>query len=158
MRPPPCQDLSMTLARRAQEQPETLLPHLIFIGAPFPRLQEVYWGQKRYSQELVFPRFFGTGKKGHYERGLFAGGISRISRISKFSRISRKWSDSPLLSRVWGFSRISRKWTFLKRPLFQKTPFSEPKFLANFGRTFLGNKRNTVSRVLVRRRELTEPH
>ena len=28
---------------------------------------------------------FGTGKRGHYERGLFAGGISRVS---KFSRIS----------------------------------------------------------------------
>ena len=24
-------------------------------------------------------------------------------------------------------SRISRKWTFVKRPLFQKTPFSEPE-------------------------------
>ena len=70
------------------------------------------------------------------ERGLFTGGISRISKISTFSRISRKWSDSPLFSTVWGsskisriskFSRISRKWTFLKRPLFQKTPFSEPE-------------------------------
>ena len=77
----------------------------------------------------------GTGKRGHYERGLFAGEISRISKISRFSRISRKWSESPFFSTVWGFSRnsriskfsrISRKWTFLKRPLFQKTPFSEP--------------------------------
>ena len=76
-------------------------------------------------------------KRGHYERGLFTGGISRISKISGFSRISRKWSESPLFSTVWGFSRISRisriskfskisrKWTSLKRPLFQKTPFSE---------------------------------
>ena len=32
---------------------------------------------------------FGTGKKGHYERGLFTGGISRISKISKFSRNGR---------------------------------------------------------------------
>ena len=75
---------------------------------------------------------FGNGKGGHYERGLFTGGISRISNISKLSRISRKWSDSPLLSTVWGFfriskfSRISRKSTYLKRPLFHKTPFSEP--------------------------------
>ena len=30
----------------------------------------------------------GTGKRGHYERGLFTGGISRISKISNFSRIS----------------------------------------------------------------------
>ena len=45
-------------------------------------------------------------KRGHYERGFFTGGISRIA---KFSRISRKWSDSPLASRVWGFSIISRK-------------------------------------------------
>ena len=81
--------------------------------------------------------FVGTGKRGHYKRGLFNGGISRISKFSRFSRISRKWPDSPLFSRVWGFSkisrisrfsRISRKWTFLKRPLFQKTPFSEPDF------------------------------
>ena len=80
----------------------------------------------------------GTGKKGHYERGLFTGGISRISRISKFSRISRKRSDSPLFSTVWRFSRISRiskfsrisrKWTFLTRPLFQKTPFSDPDLI-----------------------------
>ena len=76
-----------------------------------------------------------TGKRGHYERGLFTGGISRISKISRFSRFSRKWPDCTLISTVWGFSRISRisnfsrisrKWTFLKRPLFQKTPFPEP--------------------------------
>ena len=30
----------------------------------------------------------GTRKRGHYERGLFAGGSSRSSRFSKFSRIS----------------------------------------------------------------------
>ena len=70
-----------------------------------------------------------------YERGLFTRGISRISRISKFSRISRKWSNSLLFATVWEFFRISRisefstistNWTFLKRPLFQKTPYSEP--------------------------------
>ena len=75
---------------------------------------------------------FGTGKGGHYERGLFTGEISRISKICRFSRISRKWLDSPLFSKLWGFSKISRisklsgisrKWTFPKRPLFQKTPF-----------------------------------
>ena len=76
---------------------------------------------------------FGAGKRGHYERGLLTGGISRISRISKFSRISRKWSDCPLFSRVWGFSRISkfsrisRKWTFLKRPLSKRPLFPNPK-------------------------------
>ena len=75
----------------------------------------------------------GTGKRGHYERGLFTGGISRISGISKFSReISTKWSHSSLFSRVWGFSgiskfsRISRKWSFLKDAFF-KRPFSEPE-------------------------------
>ena len=95
----------------------------------------------RYTAPLSF---FGTGKRGHYERGLFTGRISRISKISRFSRISRKWSDSPLFSRVWGFSRISRiskfsrisrKWAFLKRPLFQKTPFSEPDFYSTGGHT-----------------------
>ena len=81
--------------------------------------------------------FIGTGKRGHYKRGLFTGEISRPSKISKFSRISRKWPDPPLFSTVWDFSkisriskftRISRKLTFLKRPLSQKTPFSEPDF------------------------------
>ena len=83
--------------------------------------------------------FLGTGKRGHYERGLFTGGLFRfrISKVSKSSRISRKWLASPLFSTVRGFSkisriskfsRISRNWTFLKRPLFQKTPFSEPDF------------------------------
>ena len=38
----------------------------------------------------------------------------RGSRNSRNSRISK-------------FSRISRKWTFLKTPLFQKNPFSEPE-------------------------------
>ena len=85
--------------------------------------------------QLSIPKV-GNGKRGHYERGLFTRGISRISRISKFLRISRKWSESPLFSTVWGFSRmsriskfsrISREWSFLKRPLFQKTPFSEPE-------------------------------
>ena len=62
----------------------------------------------------------------HYERGLFAGGISRISKLP---RISKFWLGSPLFSTVWGisriskFPRISRKWTFLKRPLFPKDPF-----------------------------------
>ena len=79
----------------------------------------------------------GNRQRGHYERGLFTGGISRIS---KFSNFSRKWSDSPLFLTVWGLSRISRisristisrKSTFLKRPLFQKTPF--PNLTLDFG-------------------------
>ena len=45
-----------------------------------------------------------------------------------------KWSESPFFSTVWEFSRnsriskfsrTSRTWTFPKRPLFQKTPFSQ---------------------------------
>ena len=77
----------------------------------------------------------GNGKRGHYKRGLFTGGLFRVS---KFSRISRKWSGSPLFSTLWGISRSleslhslhspesSRKWTFLKRPL-SKDPFSRPR-------------------------------
>ena len=42
----------------------------------------------------------GTWKRGHYERGLLNGGISRMSRLS---RISRKWSVSPLFSRDAAF-------------------------------------------------------
>ena len=72
---------------------------------------------------------------GHYERGLFTGGISKISKISKFSRISRQWSDSPLfstllvfsrISRISRFSRISRKWTFLKDPFSKRPLFPIP--------------------------------
>ena len=44
-------------------------------------------------------------------------GFPLFSTVLGFSRISRTSK----------FSRISRKWTFLKRPLFQKTPFSEPE-------------------------------
>ena len=53
--------------------------------------------------------------------------VPACARISKFSRISRKWPDSPLFSRVWGFLWNLRKWTFLKRPLFQQTPFFAKK-------------------------------
>ena len=108
----------------------------------FAPCKRLFWESRPGGQKTPFaPSSIGNGKRGHYERGLFTGGISRISKISKFSRISRKWSDSPLFSTVWGsskisriskFSRISRKWTFLKRPLFQKTPFSEPE-LSTFG-------------------------
>ena len=86
------------------------------------------------------PSLLGTGKGGHCERGLFTGGISRISKIS---RISRKWSDSSLFSRVWGFCKISRisnlnsleslEIDFPEKTLFQKTPFSEPDFPFFFG-------------------------
>ena len=74
----------------------------------------------------------GAGKRGHYEGGLFTGGISRISKISKFSRTSRKWSDSPLFSTVWGFSKISRisKFSRISRNLdfSEKTPFPKDPF------------------------------
>ena len=57
------------------------------------------------------------------------GVLYKNSRSSKFSRISR----------------ISRKWTFLKRPLFQKTPFSEPDFqeIGDFDFS-LGSERSQV--------------
>ena len=101
--------------------------------------------------------FVRTGKRGHYERGLFTGGISRNSKIFKFSRISRKWSDHPLFFTVWGLSRIfyleisriSGKWTYLKRRLFQGPLLLNPvlghtpstagtfrkKFRKNYGKT-----------------------
>ena len=71
-------------------------------------------------------------EKGVITKGVFSlEEFSRVSKISKFSRISRKWSDYPFFSTVWEFSRIStfsrisRKGILLKRPLFQKTPFSD---------------------------------
>ena len=86
-------------------------------------------------QEHVWERFGRlSGKRGHYERGLFAGGISRISKISRFSGFSRKWSDSPLFSTVWVFSRISRisKFSRISRNgLFWEDPFSKRPLFPN---------------------------
>ena len=48
---------------------------------------------------------FGNGTRGHYERGLFVGGISRIS---KRSLESRQWPDSPSFPHSGGLSRISK--------------------------------------------------
>ena len=53
-------------------------------------------------------------------------GFSFIFHSRGFSKISR----------LSTFSRISRKWTFLKRPLFQKTPFFRTRG-ENFGALFL---------------------
>ena len=104
------------------------------------------WGLSEHAHRIIRKQ-----KKGSLRKGLFTGGISRISRVSKFSRISRKWSDFPLFSTVWGFFRISdsisrisisknsliisRIWTFLKRPLFQKTLF----FLGNLNHAYTDN-------------------
>ena len=63
-----------------------------------------------------------TEKRGHYGRGLFTGGISRISNISTFSGISRKWPDSPLFSTVLGSLQSPEKGPFRKDP-FSKDPF-----------------------------------
>ena len=76
----------------------------------------------------------GTGKRGHYERGLFTGGISRISKFS------RKWSDSSLFSTVWVFSRISRISKFSrisrKRDFSEKIPFPKDPFFRTRRRGF----------------------
>ena len=47
---------------------------------------------------LYDPKTLGIGGRGDYKRGLFTGGISRVSQIAKFSRVSRKWWDSPFFS------------------------------------------------------------
>ena len=76
------------------------------------------------------------------DKGVITKGVFSLEKpleslkTLEFSRVSRKWPESPLFSTVWGFSNISRiskfsristKWIFLKRPLFQKTPFPEPE-------------------------------
>ena len=84
-----------------------------------------FFSRSRCRNERQVNRDRENGVMSDDEKGLFTGGISRISRISW------KWSDSPWVSTVWWFSkfsriskfsRLSRKCTFLKRPLFQKTP------------------------------------
>ena len=81
------------------------------------------------------PNFPRGRKKGPLRKGRFTGESLKSLDSTRFSRISRRWSDSSEFFRVWGFSRISRisklsrisrKTTFLKSPLFQMTPFSEP--------------------------------
>ena len=86
--------------------------------------------------------------KGSLRKGSFTGGISSVSLNSL--RICRRWSDSPCFSTLWGFSRISkfsnfievsknsricRNWIFLKAPLFQKTPCSEPQIASSSDKT-----------------------
>ena len=80
--------------------------------------------------------FGGAGKRGHFERDLLLE-QSPESLESLDSLESQENGRILLYFPVWGFSkisgvsnfsRISREWTFLKRPLFQKTPFSEPAF------------------------------
>ena len=84
-----------------------------------------------------------TGKRGHYERGLFTGEVSRISKISKFSRILGNgqillcfpWSGGSLESRTSKFSGISTvKWGLLRtcnnremqRPWSDKSETQQP--------------------------------
>ena len=71
---------------------------------------------------------FGTGKRGHHERGLFTGGISRIS---KFSRISRKWSDSPSFPQCGGSLESLNSLESLENGLFWKDPFSKRPLFPN---------------------------
>ena len=74
-------------------------------------------------------------ERGHCERGLFTGGISRICKLS---RIYRKWSESALfphsgesLESLKSLDSLEtcifEKTPFSKRPLFQKTAFSSPE-------------------------------
>ena len=64
--------------------------------------------------------------------GALAGGtLSGLFSDSSGVPGPKSWGDP-----VWGGanrnSRISRKWTFLKRPPFQKNPFSQPEYRAKF--------------------------
>ena len=95
--------------------------------ALYPHTQEGDKRRENHDRTL----HFGTGKRGHCERGLFAGEIW----ISKFSRISGKWSESAFFSTVWEFSwncriskfsRISRRWTFWKDPFSKRSLFPSP--------------------------------
>ena len=75
----------------------------------------------------VYVPFFETGKRGHYERGLFTGGNSRISKIS------RKWSDSHLFPQSRGSLESLKSLESLEHGLFWKDPFSKrPLFLQWF--------------------------
>ena len=61
----------------------------------------------------------------HHAKGVFSLEESLESLKSLDPLFSTVWGFSKI-SRISKFSGVSRKWTFLKRPLFQKTPFSEP--------------------------------
>ena len=126
---------------REQKSPKSLLHH------PNPLLHWCDMGLHRvvvgrlnvssFMGSQASKTLFGCGKRGHYERGLFTGGISRTSTISEFSRISRERPDSPLFSTAWGFSRISRTSNslqslenghFRKDPFSKRPPFPNPTY------------------------------
>ena len=73
------------------------------------------------------PPFIGNGDRGHYERGLFTGGNSRISKILNFSRISRQWSEYSCFPRS-GNSLESLKMDTIEKTPFPKDPFFRSRF------------------------------
>ena len=70
-------------------------------------------------QKLLFSHFT-QGLCGDYARGLFAGGISRISSMPWEMRRFSFVFDTLGICRISKFSGSSGKWTFLKRPHFPK--------------------------------------
>ena len=92
----------------------------------------------RYRVSNLMNQFSESGirgqKKGPLQKGPFIGGVSGISKISiENGRILLYFSTLcgfSKISRISKFFRISRV-SNLKRPLFQKTPFSEPEGWTN---------------------------
>ena len=85
--------------------------------------------------------FIGTRKRGHYERGFFTGGISRISRISKVSRISRNVrillcipQSRGSLESLESFGILQNLWKmdFSEKTPFPKGPFFRTRFQGVF--------------------------
>ena len=113
-------------------------PPPILSASPWTQETRGGCGWPKFVSEKLWGKLFGTGKRRHYERGFFNGGISRISKISKFSkslengRILLYFPQSGgsleyLESQNSLESRDTRKWTFLKWPLSKRPLFSEPE-------------------------------
>ena len=61
--------------------------------------------------------------------------LESLTSLNSLEYVESLENGRTLLSRGWEFSRISkfsRRWTFLKRTLFQKTPFSDAESLTSF--------------------------
>ena len=84
-------------------------------------LDFLFWDRHSLLEFFLGLDTFRTGKKGHYERGLFTG--ESLESLESPNSLESVESGRGV------FSRISRKSTFLKDPLFPKEPFFRTRYL-----------------------------
>ena len=99
------------------------------------RLRDPKTSQTSQARRPYWATPIGTRKRGHYERGVFSLTKSLKSLNSPESLENGRnllyfpqfGKSLKTLESLNSLESLERKWTFLKRPLFQKTPFSDPE-------------------------------